>query len=94
MSQLQDVSIPVNELSGMTYISSWILTTIDKKRSTYSESSLLQVSSNQSICLMSGHAFHNAYKGEDQNIDLSYGQLNHSGGMSNFELMWMKMNSH
>ena len=39
-----------------------------------------------------GYAFHNAYKGESQNIDLSYGQLDHNGCILKSELEWKKMN--
>ena len=67
-------------------IAFWLLKTIAKKQSTHSESSLLQVSSKWSICLKSGYAFDNAYKGEDQNTDLSYGQLDHNVGISNSKL--------
>ena len=45
VSQLQDVSLLMNEFYGMIDISPWLMTTISTKRSTHSESSLLQVSS-------------------------------------------------
>ena len=38
--------------------------------------------------MKSGYDFHNAYKDGDQNIDISYGKLDHNVGMSNSELDW------
>ena len=86
MYQLEDVSLLVNEFYGMTDITSRLLMTISKKQSTHSESSLLQVSSIWSICLKNENSFHNAYKGEDHNNDLLYGQLDHSVGIFYSEL--------
>ena len=94
MYQLEDVSLLVNEFYGMIDISYWPLMNIAQKRSIHNKSPLLQVSSTWSIYLKNVYAFHNAYKGEDQNNDLSYGQLDHSVGISDFELEQMKMNFH
>lgn len=91
MYQLQDVSLLMNEFYGMTDITSWLLTTISKKQSFHSESSLLYFSSRWSIYFKDENDFHIAYKGEDQNSDLSYGQLNHNVGISDFELKKMNL---
>ena len=40
------------------------------------------------------NVFPNACKGEDQNNDISCGQLNHSVGMPKTKQLWKKMNSH
>lgn len=70
----------------MNEISSWILITISKKWSTYSEYFILQFYSTWNVYMKNVYDFHNAYKGEYKYNDISYDQLGRSVGISNFEL--------
>ena len=54
---------------------------IAKKRSIQDESLLLKEACFLSICVKNGYADHSACMDEDQNNDLSYGQLDHSVGI-------------
>ena len=57
---------------------------IAKKWSIQDESLFLQEACFWSICVKNRCVDHSAYMGEDQNNDLSYGQLNHSVDISQF----------
>ena len=57
---------------------------IAKKQSIQDESLFLQEACFWSICVKNGCANHNACMDEDQNSDLSYGQLDHSVGILQF----------
>ena len=59
---------------------------IAKKWSIQDESFFLQEACFWSICVKNGCADHNACMGEDQNNDLSYGQLDHSVGIFQFAI--------
>ena len=54
---------------------------ISKKRSIQDESLFLQEACVWSICVKNGCADHSACMDEDQNSDISYGQLDHSVGI-------------
>ena len=66
----------------MTGKSSWLLMPIAKKRSIKDESLFLQEVCFLSIYLKNDWFYESAYMDEDQNSDLSYGQLGHSVGIS------------
>ena len=57
---------------------------IAKKRSILDESLFLQDVCFWSICVKNDWFYDSAYMDEDQNSDLSDGQLNHSVGISQF----------
>ena len=59
-----------------------MLMPIAKKQSIQDESWFLQEACFWSICLKNGCADHSACMDEDQNSDLSYGQLDHNVGIS------------
>ena len=63
---------------------SWLLMPIAKKKSIKDEYFFLQEACFWSICVKNGCAAHSACMGEDQNIDISYGQLDHSVGIFQF----------
>ena len=62
----------------MTETPSWLLMPISKKRSVQDESLFLHEACFRSICVKDECADHNACMGENQNNDISYGQLDHS----------------
>ena len=65
----------------MSEIYSLLLKPIANKWSIQDESLFLQEVCFWSICLKNEYADHNAYTDEDQNSDLSYGQLGHNVGV-------------
>ena len=60
---------------------------IAKKRPIQDESLFLQEACVWSICVKNECADHSACMDEDQNIDLSYGQLNHNVGISQSDVV-------
>jgi len=65
----------------MTEISSWLLKPIAKKRSIQDESLFLQEAWFLSICLKNEWFYGSPHMDEDQNSDISYGQLSHNVGI-------------
>jgi hypothetical protein len=74
------------EFFGKTYIIAWLLMTTAKDQSSYSESSILQVSSVLNICLKNGYACHNVGKDGDQKIDCPCAQIDYNFGTSHSDV--------
>lgn len=90
ISPLQDVSIIENEIYGMTNISFCLWKTTTKKWSIEGESLLLSESFSWNVHLNDECVFHNSYKHENQNIELSGGQLNNNFGILNLIRKWSR----
>lgn len=76
-----------NELWGINDISSQLLKITSKKWSIKGEYFLLQESCVRKICLNDDYVFHNAQKGEYQNINISCGQPDHNVGISQSKMV-------
>ena len=78
------MSLIMNELLGMTYISSSMLMTITKKKSTHSESSIFEVSLVWNICPKNENDFHLAHKHGDQNTNIPCDKIKDNASISEY----------